>query len=227
MLKNKFIAKSNILGNLKTFVTFFSSGELDTLALGQADVRLTALTNHKNVAHSGSEGVTGGILNVHNIERTRMSFPVHDGSNTSSVTASSDHAQVSSLEFDGIHDFTSVDVQPDGIIGLNDGIGVANSAAIGGIQVGDILGSSLDLTDTAQFVLGLLVGDPVDGVTSLDIIDQTEVLAGLFNLDDIHETSWESGISSDFAVDLDQSLFHNCLDFLGGQSVLQAVSQEN
>ena len=49
---------------------------------------------------------------------------------------------------------------PDGIIGLNDGIGVANSAAIGGIQVGDILGSSLDLTDTAQFVLGLLVGDP-------------------------------------------------------------------
>jgi hypothetical protein len=39
--------------------------------------------------------------------------------------------------------------------------------------------------------------------------------------------SWESGISSNFAVDLDQSLFHNCLDFLGGQRVLQAVSQEN
>jgi hypothetical protein len=35
------------------------------------------------------------------------------------------------------------------------------------------------------------------------------------------------GISTNFAVDLDQSLFHNCLDFLGGQSVLQAVSQEN
>ena len=33
---------------------------------------------------------------------------------------------------------------------------------------------------------------PVNGVTSLDIIDQTEVFAGLFNLDDIHETSWES-----------------------------------
>ena len=49
---------------------------------------------------------------------------------------------------------------PDGIIGLYDGIGVANSAAIGGVQIGDILGSSLDLTDTAQFVLGLLVGDP-------------------------------------------------------------------
>ena len=58
-------------------------------------------------------------LNVHNIERTRMSFPVHDGSDTTCVTASSDHAQVSSLEFDGIHDFTSVDVQPKNIKEIN------------------------------------------------------------------------------------------------------------
>jgi len=55
--------------------------------------------------------MTSGILNVHNIERTRMSFSVHDGSHTTSVATSSDHAQVSSLEFDGIHDFASVDVQ--------------------------------------------------------------------------------------------------------------------
>jgi hypothetical protein len=62
LLKNKFIAKSNILGNLKTFVTFFSCGKLDTLALGQADVRFAALTNHENVSHTGSESVTGGVL---------------------------------------------------------------------------------------------------------------------------------------------------------------------
>ena len=56
---------------------------------------------------------------MHNIERPGMSFPVHDGSNTTSVTTSSDHAQVSSLEFDGIHDFTSVDVQPKNIKEIN------------------------------------------------------------------------------------------------------------
>ena len=44
---------------------------------------------------------------------------------------------------------------------LNVGIRIANSAAVGGVQAGDILGSSHDLTDTAQFVLGLLFGDPV------------------------------------------------------------------
>ena len=64
-------------------------------------------------------GLKKNYLDVHNIERTRMSFPVHDGSNTTSVTTSSDHAQVSSLEFDGIHDFTSVDVQPKNIKEIN------------------------------------------------------------------------------------------------------------
>lgn len=33
--------------------------------------------------------------------------------------------------------------------------------------------------------LGLLSGDAVDGETSLHIVDQTEVLAGLFNADHI------------------------------------------
>ena len=84
-----------------------------------------------------------------------MSFPVHDGSDTTCVTASSDHAQVSSLEFDGIHDFTSVDVQPDGIIGLNNGIEVANSADIEGVQVGDILESSPVLISWTQHNLYL------------------------------------------------------------------------
>merc|ERR1719382_325716 len=116
---------------------------------------------------------------------------------------------------------------PNRIIGLYNRIGVTNCSAIRGVQIGDVLGSSLDFTDTAQLVFCVLVGDPVDGVTSLDIIDQTEVFASLFNLDDIHETSWESGISTNFAVNFNQSLLHNSLDLLGGQSVLQTVSQEN
>merc|ERR1712051_612918 len=60
-----------------------------------------------------------------------------------------------------------------------------------------------------------------------NIIDQTEVFASLFNLDDIHETSWESGISTNFAVNFNQPLLHNSLDFFGCQSVFQSVPQEN
>ena len=51
-------------------------------------------------------------LDVDNIERTLMSFSVHNGSNSPCVTASSDHAQVTGFEFDGIHDFVGGNVQP-------------------------------------------------------------------------------------------------------------------
>ena len=48
-----------------------------------------------------------------------------------------------------IKDHANLANKKDEIIGLNDEIEVANSADIRGLQVGDILGFSLDLTDTA------------------------------------------------------------------------------
>ena len=42
----------------------------------------------------------------------------------------------------------------------------------------------------------------MDGVTSLDVVDETEVLSSFLDLDDIHETSRESSVSSDFTVNL-------------------------
>merc|ERR1719232_1022785 len=115
----------------------------------------------------------------------------------------------------------------DGIIGLHNGVGVTNGTSIGSVQIRDIFGSGLDLTDTAQLVFGFLVCNPVDDITSLNIIDQTEVFSGLFNLDNIHESSRESSISTYFAINFDQSLFHDSTNFLSGQGVLQTVSQEN
>jgi hypothetical protein len=42
-----------------------------------------------------------------------------------------------------------------------------------------------------------------------------------------HETSWIHHISSDLAVDLDQTLSADLLGFGVGQSVLESVSQED
>ena len=55
-----------------------------------------------------------------------------------------------------------------------------------------------------------LVCDSVDGESSFNIIDKTEVFASFINLDDIHESRREAGISSGFTIDLDQPLLHNC-----------------
>ena len=85
---------------------------------------------------------------------------------------------------------------------LNDGVGVSDCATIAGVEEGHILGSGGNCTNAAQLVLGLLVGDAVDGEPSLDIIDQTEVLSGLLDLDNIHEAGGEFGVGPDLTVDL-------------------------
>ena len=95
-------------------------------------------------------------LNVNNVERTRMPFSVHNGSNTTGVTTTSNHAQVSSFELDGVHDFVGVDVQPNGIVHFDDGVGITDGTTVRGVQVRDILGSGLDLSDTAQLIFSFL-----------------------------------------------------------------------
>lgn len=62
--------------------------------------------------------------------------------------------------------------------------------------------------------LGFFRRDAMDGETTLNIVDQTEVFTSLFDGDHIHETSWEVGIGTDLAVNLDQTL-HDDLGHLG------------
>ena len=67
----------------------------------------------------------------------------------------------------------------------------------------------------------------MDGEPALDIVDEPEVLAGLLNLDDIHESSGELGIGPDLAVNLDQPLLEDGLDLLAGQRIAEPVAQED
>lgn len=94
-------------------------------------------------------------------------------------------------------------------------------------NIWDSLLSELDSSDLAELVFGLLLGDSVDGESTLGVVDETEVLASLLNGDDIHETSWECGVGSGLSVDLDKSLHENGLDFSAVQSILETVAQED
>jgi hypothetical protein len=47
-----------------------------------------------------------------------MAFSVDDGTHTSGVASSGDHAQIAGLELDAVHDFTGVDVQTDRVVDL-------------------------------------------------------------------------------------------------------------
>merc|ERR1711862_380892 len=122
---------------------------------------------------------------------------------TRPLLAPPDHAEVASVEPDGVLDLASGNVHLDAVVNPDSRVWEANCPAIRGVQEGDILGSSFDLTDTAQLVLGLGCGDAVHDEPALHVVDDAEVLAGLLNLDDIHEPGRELGVSPKLAINLD------------------------
>ena len=85
--------------------------------------------------------------------------------------------------------------------------------------------AELNALDLAELVLGLLSLDAVDGETALGVVDETEVLAGLLDGDDVHESGGEGGVGADLAVDLDQTLHHDRLDLATVQGVLEAIAK--
>lgn len=85
--------------------------------------------------------------------------------------------------------------------------------------------AELNTLDLAQLELGLLSLDAVDGETALGVVDETEVLAGLLEGDDVHESSGEGGVGADLAVDLDQTLHHDGLDLATVQGVLETIAK--
>merc|ERR1719295_893913 len=174
LVKTSFLQPRSLLAG-ETLVPLLGNGQLQTLALRQGDVGLVALADNEDISEPGGEGVTVGVLHVDYVEGARVTLPGHNGANTPGVTSSGDHAQVARVEGDGVLDLTGGNVQLDRVVDLDDGVGVADGAAIAGVQVGDTLGTGLHLVDFAELVLGLLGGDPVDGEPALHVVDDAEV----------------------------------------------------
>lgn len=140
-----------------------------------------------------------------------MTFTVDNGSDTSNVVPSGDVSQVARLELDKVRDLARVNVKLDGVVDLDERVRVTDGATVVGDEEGDALASNLDALDLAELVLGFIGGDSVDGKSALDVVDETEVFAGLFNRDDV---CWSRAISRkeskwgrEFGVDVEKENF--------------------
>lgn len=226
ILYNRIEVNSRTCGSGTTTVSLLGDGKLDTLALRQGDPGLVG-SDDEDVAQPGSEGVIDGVLDVDNVEATIVTFTVGDDTDTTHVTTTGDHDDGTSIEGDVFFNLAGLQINLDGIVDLDERVRVADCSGIVCDEVWDSLLSELDSSDLAQLVLGLLRGDSVDGESSLGVVDQTEVLAGLLESDDIHEATWEGRVGPDLSVDLDEALHDDSLDFPGVQGVLETVSQED
>jgi len=209
-----------------SLVALLGDRHADSLALGKGDPRLGALADGEDVIQPGGEGMSGGILDVDDVERSRMSLTVHDDADSPQVTTSGHHADVAGFELDEIGDLAGGDLDLDAILSLDQGIWVSDRAAVGRGQVRDSLGSDRNLLDDAQLVGGFLLADAVHLVSSLDVVDQAEVLSALLHFDDVHEAGRVGVVGADAAVDLDETLGQDLLNLRVRQGVLETIPQE-
>jgi hypothetical protein len=107
-------------------VTLLRDGELDTLALGQGNPGLL-LTDDENVGLAGSEGVVNGILDVDDGETTLVNLAVGDNTDATHVTTTDGHGDNTGIEADEVGDLASGDVNLDGVVDLDGGVGVADA----------------------------------------------------------------------------------------------------
>ena len=219
--------KKNLFVATETLVTFLNDGDAESLILGERNKRENSLTNDEDVRHTGGERVSIGILDVSNIERTRVLLDVLENTNTTQIVTASDHGEVSRGELDVIDDLSGGQVDLDGVLLTNIGVGVTESATVVSGEEGDGLVSELSLANLAELELGFLRGDAVRDKAALDVIEETEMLVGLLDGDDIHETSGIVDICANFAVNLDETLHADEVDLIASQGVLEAIADQD
>src|ERR1700753_2721307 len=83
--------------------------------------------------------------------------------------------------------------------------------------------AQLHSLDLAELVLRLFIGDAVDSETTLGVVDEAEVLAGLLDGDDVHEAGGRGGIGAHLAVNFDQALHDDGFDFAGVEGVFETA----
>jgi len=78
--------------------------------MGDLNNTIAYLADDEDISQPGGEHVAIAVLDMDNVERSLVSLPGHDGSNSTTISTSSDHAEVASVEPDGVLYLPSGDV---------------------------------------------------------------------------------------------------------------------
>ncbi len=177
-----------------------------TLVLGKSDQRLLGSDN-ENVGLSGGEGLAVAVLEMHDIEAAQVTLDVEDLADSTDVVSTGHVGEMSSLVADPLGDLVLLEVELDGVALVDFGVGEADGAGVVGDDVGDLVGSDGLALDLEELELGLGVLDLVEGDSALDVVQQSVVLVGLGDGDDVHDSHGELDVTSWLVIDLNAGLF--------------------
>jgi len=162
-----------------------------------------------------------------NIKTSRVPIPRLDGTNSPKISSSSNHTEVTSVEFNPVLDFASGEFNLDCVTDFAVWVGVSDCSAVVGAEEWNAVFADADEFHTAKFVRGFFFVDPVRDISSFCVVDKSKVFPGPVNSNDIHETSWVFFVSPDFSVDFDKSFVHDLGDLFPVERVFQTVSDED
>jgi len=212
---------------LNSGISFFGDGFSDTFVFWETDQSFVAFSEQEDVAGSSGENVSGGVLDVDDIEGTWVSFSGLDGTDSTDVLTADDLAQVTSVEFDPVGDFVGGQVEFDGVTDFAVWVWVSDGSSVVCDEEWNVVLFDEDFLDSAEFVRSFFGGDSVDDESAFGVVDQSEVFVGLLDGDDIHETGWVFHVGSDFSVDFDHSSLHDLFALVTGEGVVKSVSDED
>jgi hypothetical protein len=132
-----------------------------------------------------------------------MVFNVHQLSNTTNVVSSLDEHSSSVFEFNNFVDLISLKVQLNGIVLLDLWVGVADGSTVVSHNIRNFVLAETLALHFAQFETCLLSVNSNGLEASLDVVQNAEVFAGFWDVDNIHKAKWEPRISPDFVVNSD------------------------
>lgn len=210
-------------------VTLLNEGKLDTFTSGEGDEGLLGITNHENVGQTGGERVTTGVLDVSDLVRTGVVLNVLEDTDTSHVVTTSGENGSAVIELDNTINITSLKVKLDGVVLLDVGVGVAESSTVVGHNVRNFVLSNLLLLDSAELEVGLGGVDGHGLVAALDVEEHAEVLAGLGDVEHIHEAKRVLGVTSSSVVNFEVAALNSAhlKRLLAGESVLEPVAENH
>lgn len=99
-----------------------------------------------DIAKSSKQHVDG-------LKAALVLLPVLDDSYTPGVPPASHHDHVADVKLDEVHDLVGLQIDLDGVVGLDERVGVADGAAVVGVQVGDAFLAKLNRPHLAELEL--------------------------------------------------------------------------
>jgi hypothetical protein len=99
-----------------------------------------------DIAKSSKQHVDG-------LKAALVLLPVLDDSYTPGVPPASHHDHVADVKLDEVHDLVGLQIDLDGVVGLDERVVVADGAAVVGVQVGDAFLAKLNRPHLAELEL--------------------------------------------------------------------------